>query len=509
MEFLGMQTGIRVKKFLITETGTYNPMFRRSYHTEMDASTLGAIQEKVNASTHITPQMLGGLADRFVLPSAMPEFDQYNRPRQIQIAGGWGECRLRFQLEVETVFATGGSITEIVQGYTNYHGASATGQIDPNMEFQINSVLKIRQQNVNTPFGMKSQFNVIDSAHVLVDNAIPSLYATDVTERMRPEDVFSAMSRQTYANIGSFVDERTVHNGIPVLSNRKNGIPTNYLADIMEGFQNALIDPTDSTGNPSEHLSKARAFAASPSIQMDAFIKAISNAKHVPVTSSFTFADLASLDPNVTNCTKYIKVGVPTITVASNFGGLSNAQPWDQMHQAGTSQTWENPDSATHMAVVLANSVPALLMELALTGIHFQSTNRNLGSVLQQGGQMLTTVGNWESFSNFDMTNHLRTFVTRFEREIMYGLTFMNQMDYMIEMRADLLGETWIKVSVNGGPVVWYNQPSFADALAVPVLSNNRQQVTDVVNDMSTFLNAVIETDRFGMHGQTETQYYL
>lgn len=508
MNFIGIPTQIRVVKFLITETGTYNPMFRRAYRTEMEASTLNAIQEKVSNSNHITPQMLGGLADRFVMPSAAPELDGTGRSRQILIPQGWGEQRLRFLLEVETSFGTGGTITEIVQGYTDHLGVSYSGVINPQMEFHVNSVLKIRKQVENTPFGAKSFFNVVDSAHVLVDNQSQQLYNPDITERMRPEDIFSAMSRRTYNNIGSFIDERTVHGAVPVLSNRKNGIPTNYLSEIMEGYQNALIDPSDSSGNPAEHYSKARAFAASPSIQVDAFIKAISNIRQVPAASVFSFADLVKLDPNTQRNTKYAKAGTPTINVQSNIS-MGTAQPWDVPHQAGMTETWENPNQATHAAVVLSNSVPALLMELALTGIHFQSTNRNLGTVMMQGGQITTTVGNWESFSDFDMTNHLRTFVARFEREVMPGLTFCNQMDYWLEMRADLLGETWIKISIGGSPMVVFAQPSFADALAVPVLTNNRQAVSGVVEDFSMFLDTVIQTDRLGTSHDNGTQFFI
>ena len=155
MNILGVQTKLRVVRFLITETGTYNPMYRRSYHTEMQAGTLSAIEEKVANAKRITPQMLGGLADRFILPTAAVEQmalpNGGTAPRQIVIPHGWNERRLRFMLEVETDFGTGGRITEMIQGYTDHLGVTHNGVIDPNMEFHVNSVLKIRKQTDNTP----------------------------------------------------------------------------------------------------------------------------------------------------------------------------------------------------------------------------------------------------------------------------------------------------------------------------------------------------------------------
>lgn len=511
MQVIGIPTRLRVVRFLITETGTYNPMYRRAYHTSMDAGTLSSIEEKVANAKRITPQMLGGLADRFILPSAAAEQialpNGRTAPRQIVIPQGWNERRLRFMLEVETDFGTGGRITELIQGYTDHLGVTHNGIIDPNMEFHVNSILKIRKQTDNTPWGPKSIFNVVDAAHVLVDNNSQQLYNPDVTERMRPEDVFAAMDRKVYNQIGSFIDERTVLNSVPVLSPRNNGIPTNYLSTIMEGYQNALIDPSNSAGVQSDIFSAARGFTGAGSIQMDAFIKAISSVRHMPAASSFTFKNLFDLDPNIQHVTKYTKTVAPSITVQSNFGGLNQAKPWDMLHDAslGMTQSWENPDGATHAAVILGNSVPGLLMDLGLTGIYFTSTNRDLGDMTVPAGMMNTKIGNWESFSDFDMTNHLRTFVARLEREVLLGLTYNNQLDYWVEMHVDLLGETWIRVSVSGGPIIAYNQPSFADALAVPVLTQNRQAVTDMVNDVDLFLNAVIKQDPYGNEGSSHS----
>ena len=508
MYVMGTPTQLRVVRFLITETGTYNPMFRRAYHTQMDAGTLSSIENKVANSSRITPQMLGGLADRFILPSASVE--QTTLPnntvvsQQIVIPHGWNERRLRFMMEVETSFAAGGRITELIQGYTDHLGVTHNGIIDPNMEFHINSILKIRKQTENTPFGAKSIFNIVDASHVLVDNSSPQLYNPTVTEKMRPEDIFAAMDRKTFNEIGSFIDQRTVLNGIPVLSPRSNGIPTNYLSTIMEGYQNALIDPFNAAGVEKDILGAARGYTGTESIQSDAFIKAISNVKHVPVTSSFTFKNMFDLDPNIQHVTKYTKTVAPTITTQSNFVGLGNIKPWEMQHDAtmGMSQSWENPDGATHSAVILGNSVPGLLMDLGLTGIYFTSTNRDLGDFSVPAGMMNTKIGNWESFSEFDMSNNLKIFKTRLEREILNGLTYGNQLDYWIEMHVDLLGETWIRISISGGPIITYNQPSFADALAVPVLTQNRQAVAEMVNDMDMFLHTVIKHNEYSKEPQ-------
>jgi hypothetical protein len=417
------------------------------------------------------------------------------------MVNGWGQARIRFMMEVVTNFGTGGSVTEIIQGYSDYNGVTTSGLVDPQMEFHINSILKIRHQVTNTPFGVKSIFNVVDAAHVLVDNiGSQQLYQQEYTERMRPEDMFTAIQRKTFDSLGTVVDNRTVHNSVPVLSRRKNSIPTCYLSDMMEGFQNTRNDPTNSAGDSMDIFGAAKGYVQSESIHLDAFVKAISNIRRVPISSSFTFSDLVKLDPNVPNTTKYAVKTAPRVTVQSNFGGLSNTELWNAgTHETGMSASWENGDLGTHFASVLANAVPALMMELALTGMHFSSTNRVQNGFIGMGGSGVTTViANYNSFSNMDMTNHLKTFVSRLEHEILYGLTYSNQIDFEIEMYADLIGDTWIKVSVQNHPMVVYNQPSFADALIVPILSSNHNQVVSMAEDIDSFLHSVLPSHEYG-----------
>ena len=88
----------------------------------------------------------------------------------------------------------------------------------------------------------------------------------------------------------------------------------------------------------------------------------------------------------------------------------------------------------------------------------------------------------------------------------MLGITDFNRMDYMLEMRCDLLGETWINISLNGEPPAMYVQPSFADALTVPILSSNRQTVSNLASDMDTFLSSTISND---VHTVAQNQYLI
>ena len=115
----------------------------------------------------------------------------------------------------------------------------------------------------------------------------------------------------------------------------------------------------------------------------------------MPITSCFSYSDLAKLDPNVATVTKYVRTEQPKLTAASQVGLISGANAWDQLHNPNSGTVpWSYRDHATYCAVILGSAVPALMMDLALTGLHFTSTNRNLTTVMDGSNNVTTLIGN-------------------------------------------------------------------------------------------------------------------
>lgn len=456
------QTKVRVVKMFIADTGTYNTQYRRPYNSPvLDVGTLTTLQDRVASSGgKISPSMIGSVAPNIVLLSATPESN-------VQIANGWDTPRLRFQLEVEIEFGVGGKVTELILGYTDHAGVSLQGSLDERMVFHINSILKVRSTIANTPFGQKNYQNVVSATHVLVNNDY-SGFNQNTTEKLRPEDIFSALSRNMYD--GVVYDQRTALTDVAVFSNRKDCIPTNYVSDVMTAYQSALNDNTDNTGAINESYATARNFISAPSIAMDAFISALSQLQGTHHPTTFTYRDLFMMDNNITNNTVMVTQSAPM------KAGL---------HYNGMTSDWHGSDNTTLSASILSTAVPSLMMELGITGLYFMSSNREIG------GQPKTIVINSQAFSNMDISTHLSTFITRFEKEVVSSISFSNQIDYSIEMKVDLLGESMIRLSVGSEPFTDFVQPSFADALAVPILTTDRQKVSSLIGDIDTLLTVV------------------
>lgn len=460
--------GLRVTKLLLVETGSYNNQYRRPYNTKLTGDTMNALTERLTGGSTYEPSQMGGIANQFIAPSATPE-------SQISMVNGWNERRMSFMMEIEHSSQTGGRSVEIVLGYTSYSGVGINGSIDPRMEFFINSTQHVRNSVEYTPMGNQNRQVVSDSSHILVDNGWTGIYNANKEQRMRPEDVYTTMSRAQISglNDGSLLDTRAMSTNMAVKSRRSNNSAANYMSQILKGYNQASMSAEFGIGNQ-ELLSMARGFAAEGIASKDPFILAISQIRGMPTGNTFTFNDLVTLDPNVQYVTK-AQLMAPTAMA--------------KIHNAGQTAEWSGSDFYTATANILSQSVPSLLMELALTRVVFKTTNRNIGSGVTVG------IYDAEGFSNGDYTTALDIFKMRLEHEILRDISFNNGIDFAIEMKVDLLGETWITLSMDGGPLTDYVTPSFADALLTPVLTLDNQRAINLASDFEQLSSHLLDAN--------------
>ena len=129
---------INIAKLILSETGTFNPMYSRPYQTYIDSAMMDNITRRVDEAgdSTITGNLLSGIAGTIVKPCATPQ-------GQIPIPYGWSERRIRFLLEVHITTPTGSQMVYYFQGYTSHLGVGQNGSEDPTMEFIINSFIRV------------------------------------------------------------------------------------------------------------------------------------------------------------------------------------------------------------------------------------------------------------------------------------------------------------------------------------------------------------------------------
>jgi hypothetical protein len=465
LDFLGTHlTTLRLTSLILQETGTYNPMFLRPYNMHVDTHTSNLITNRVIefGQGRITGNLLAGVGAHVITPQAAPE-------AQILIPNNWDTPRIRFMLEVCCDFQVSQRLYYI-QGYTSHHGVLIDGhgniQIDPQMEFIINSIIGVTMTEIPTPMGPQRRPMVSESVHILDDPNWAGHMNSHLTYLMRPQDVFGGLQTSYMNTHGMVLDTRGIASRQPARSNRGNNIPTEYLAKIVDSNLRSK-DQAGFNTKATDALTLAKEMVTEAPLSENPFIHRISDLTTVGVTNRFRFGTLEQIDPNINNVLK--------LTVI-------NHQALTPLHQIGQTAYWEGTDRVTQAATILTQAVPAMMMELMISKLHFTSTNH------ADGCQMYTAIVDAKSLAAVDLTRNYDIFKHRFENEVMLDLTWGNQVGYTLQMQVDLFGETWISLGLDANPPMDFVVPSFADHLFVPVLTTNKDRLDFIVNDFEELL---------------------
>lgn len=454
-----------INKLIMQETGTYNTMQSRPYVSYVDQASLDNIRDRIGDSPmQIKSSDLIGVANGIVAPSPVSHGD-------IGLINGWQQSRIRFILEVTVSYNTGGDRTYFFQGFTDHPGISRAGEPDPNMLFIINSMVAIARTTINTPTGVRVQEKIIDSAHILADNTWSGDNLAGSGSLLRPEDIFSSMQNNWIVgskdlDIGNVYDHRSMVTSDAAFSKRSNNSSASYLGKILDGYNYGRINQ-DFAGTPNNTLEGARSTTREELTSQNPFIKFISNLKANGITNQFTFGDLEQIDSNVRRVSNYV---APTGNTIS------------KLHRAGQTEYWGGSNRETLAATILANTVPAIMMELLLSGVSFRSTNNDIG------GQMTTILAGGQSLTTANLAQHYEIFKRRLESEVLLDITFNNTETYSLEMKADIFGEVRISISLGNGPMIDYCAAGFADSLYTPVVSYQANAKVDLVNDLEVIL---------------------
>lgn len=461
---------IAIARVLLQETGSYNPMFARPYETYIGQEQMDNIARRVDQAkgANITGTLLAGIASNILHPSATPG-------DMVAIPNGWQERRVRFIMEVHVETSTGNSKIYYFQGYTSHCGVTANGIVDPRMELIINSFVEVVRANRMTPVGMVTSDWVVDSAQVINGQLMYNMTHSDIYA-MRPQDIFTGIQSGNLQNAynytqgpAGFNDTRITVGMNSIRSNRSNNIPTSFIAKIADSYQHGL--QTASFGQTGEDIiGSCRQMTYETAVQENVFIRAISNIRGVPSATTFTLQELAKIDPNVQHVTQFIALGPTQQTM---------------LHSTGQTAYWNSADRETLFATSLSNAVPALMMELMISNMVFRVTNHDVG------GAVRIDVLKADGLTNMPLTTGMEVFKRRLEREILFDLTFGNQELFMLEMHANLFGETRITIALNSGTPIDYATPSFCDGIIAPVISTNKDSFFGVVNDFEQLMNNI------------------
>lgn len=456
-----MNTGIRMSKLLMVRSATYNDQVARPYQTNVDGIMLNQLREATQGGHQTNAGSLAGVAGAILRPQA-------NAAANIQIANGWETHRFRFLMELELPMQFGGGMKQVMTGYSDYFAVTADGKhIDPGMRLYFNNSIATQiASSTLEGIGTIQQMRVADASHILIP---PAGYGAGVVpaamQTMRPEDVMNAISTSAITD-GDVMDFRTTFAVAPVKKSRRtNCVAPEYMSRVISAIDQAhRID-----GSNLDHASvyqEARSTVREALPSQDIFLAILQQRSNYLQTGYITYGELCAIFPE----TEHVR----TTVMPGNTAQQHLATP-----DRGSSEYWHIPTNEAVAATIMSHACSAIMMELMLTRTVFVATNMTLNSQIDI--QMRAADG----FSqNIDMSPYLQRFIHRMTTEVLADITRNNMFQLWMEVSCNILGDTQISVSLNGGPKILYITPSFCDGLISPVIAADNQALSTMGHDI-------------------------
>lgn len=480
-----------VKRFYITETGTYDDLVGRPFATQMSEGHVDRLFSIMQGASKITESGVAGLAGDIVAPSATPD-------RVLGIANGWGTVRYKWQAICTWANS---SMQEnsyfIYSGYTTHTGfASVSNTFDPQMRLIVNNVISITramsfQGGVPVPFinvtesnqllhlqslggGLDTQFDLSGMNHI----QIPST--------MRTRDLMRSLASGYRSEAG--VQEFDMRTAVNVnKSNRVNNIPANYLA---RGLEAVIYGAHDQHADNPLHSDPSHAYERAASLHqesefiMDPFLARLDKQQEYTLQGSVSWQTFMNAFPEVMggNIIKYFSNNqAQKVDKYLSQRGMQNS--WTSTGANGSQLFDSTPEALISQS--LATAIPTILIGRLLARCNIHITNMIPGG----NGQIVVTITDPFPLLSEIGSDYIRQIIPHAEQaiamQVVRDLPIQHGAFFDIRMHSDIFGDSSISVSYNGGIAQPYSVPQFADAMFSPILTTNQGHLNAVAHDIN------------------------
>lgn len=472
------QTKIRVKRFLITQTGQYHNVEYRPYNTDVRQDITDIFMETIeeNDSAFVTTEQLSGIAGSIIRPSTTPM-------GQVEIANGWDQPRARFFLELE-FDNVGHVVTEGISGYTDHFGVNTVSlNCDPMMQMFFNSNVIARNSHARRPDGSNGDIitSITEASHIItpsVKSNFRSGFNVEANSLLRPSDLFSYLQLEnreipSVSSNAATNDFRNIAGSLGVTKSRRvNGIAADYLSRSINAvsaavFKAAEPDSLQIGGETTGVFTNARSREREPAINKDLFLKHLTLYTQYSVNGCVTFQELCSLFPEI-----------PTVMGISVSDAPRPINRDNCSHLSGSGQE-------TVIATILSSAIPAAMINCGLSSANFTVHNQTINN------QVDIELFDIRSIMAVNLRAHGEMFMDKVVSEIFPDVSYFGQVPVEIAMEANLSGNSYICISYDGGPAYEFNIPTFADGLFTPVITPDRTIIQNIASDISVLANTV------------------
>ena len=485
MDGFGKQEGfvrntVTLKRFVLIESKAYKPQWLRPYELHADYTDIEVVKDTVQKA--IKHNTVGGIDAELQKSNPNLLTPSSGVIGEAGIINGWNTKRFKFILVLESHNPyTNTTLINYVQGYSEFLDLSFRQNVDPNMTLFINSVTVLRK-TFNTETGTFSivplyKYNVVQDDFSAMDSieyeTVPNSFNYDnVLKLSRPEDILVNVSTLS-----------TVEPGVMVLSDVGNVKKLNVVDS-----KNVL---------PTQHLSSILSSAVNSTLTSDAFMgeedlvgmmlgETSTNSPETIEIFKLIMSYTGKLKPSFTINELKGMLGLPDINydviLSADAGSVMiNHNVPDILKAEDTADTY-GAEIETRKSILVHEGVVNALNNSLLSHIVFTIDNH-----LGEANFAILTANS--EIEGLDVTFYANKFMSLFINHVWRNVTENNLLDVKLLVSADIIADTTIDISINGGPEVVYRYPTFADSKFIPLIVDNAR-----FNDLTTSYQAVIET---------------
>jgi len=472
-----IQPQTHVTDLILINTKQKNDMVQRGYHLKLTNRDYRLIEEDINRFGKVSAEAIATKTPELLSMGMAPDL-------KVGIDNGWQTERFIFIMKTKTQRSDGSVFASYIQGYTNYLGANkATGQIDPNMIFYVNSIVNVIETVIP---GTNTIKHMPHSAFTLVYDRTTNMhnleYDNSKFRLLRPIDTLIEL--HTTHRYGDYIPVTNVISkvsGVVDTSKANNRIGANQVTDIINATA-ASASIASVTNDPSDIYMGGAGTLAEPSVVDTPFMREISTMKGMN-TGEFTYNDIVAVDPGVQNKTSIrwtIADQVPIDTGAFQHHEQNILLTNDPETLAVTSQE-------ARIASTISESASALASKLMLTSIMFTVQTGVLGGV-----PVFTPLNYNTEIPVLNVEQSVIEFEHQFMTLILPQLTLNNTFAIDILVNIDLINESRISVSVNGQPPIVFAIPTYSNSLFDPVITTE-EKLQSSLKDYQGLLSLIVE----------------
>lgn len=457
----------------------HHEQYFRPFEMNLTPGLVNSVLEYTDEGRYVSSNNLSDIAGHILRPAATPQ-------NKIAIPNGLGEGRFIFFLEITTNNCFGNT-REIISGFTDYMGISASGHLDPNMVFYINSRKSLQDSIVTGAAGRGIKTALRDDSQLLTNQGYMSSIA------MRPQDVVAAgqTSLLTGGYNSNVIDTRNDLNSSPLLSQRGNTLPNHYLSNTLNGYIKAANATSIIGGDvtPDELYSEAMGYVRSPRMAVSDFVSAM-GLSSVDGVDKFTFGQLDATWPR-----------------PDGWWNVTRPSPGSRMERVRcsileNSEHWHGANIETSIAFSLSQAMPAIMSSLML--VYLDVTIEPTPITGQPVVVVLKTIG---MFDGVVTPAHIQLLETQLSYDVVNSIIGKNVTDFKIAMSVNLMESGTYNISVNGFPSSVFVAPTFCDSFASPVVGMDKSSLTNMNKNMETLVDTLI-TSRAESMGLMAPTYY-